>query len=618
MTFISSTLFGACRNYSLFILFTALRITSRSNVIETSSVSYCSPPVAIVIDTFDVRYYTSNNSLNFDLSAASVTQGLNLEAQLSLNAYGIHALNLSIDFCSVLSGVLCPLPTYNFTGSGGYTIPSAQVPSIPGVAWVVPDLEAVITVLLTDTRSNVSAACLQVQLTNGLTVGHTAVSWATAAVLISSFSLAIIQPHQFGILFLILADQLQHMAMTGMISLNYPSVFRTWSTNFAYAVGLISSEPISRAVDRLREHTGGNGFTTAQDIVAFTSRLFSPYNQVNDPSVLQTTSVSSASAARARAVVNKSSATTTFNKRQFASGSVNAGVKDANYAVPVVTQNTTLLDPGLAAYVNELGFPVENAFTVVFLWAIILLAIMICLTLLLGLFFWFIRRNQSWRKDTISRSTDPALKALMFIWPPITLFTCWQWRLGNSDAWSPILLSVIAWLSTTAGLGYAAWVVTKRREIWVLKDRRWWAFVPLGIICFVKLAVIGFGQGHGERQVVATIILETLRTLFLIIGRPFRQTRWNVAASLISILQLIQFCILETFVPRQGVKPIPRAVLGLVSILIQSLGFILLFGYAFVLLLLLGIRYVFLLIPITFLVLLIFFLTNQNRTSKGN
>ncbi|KAH9810210.1 hypothetical protein DFH28DRAFT_903125 [Melampsora americana] len=581
------------------LLSLALQVTSRSDVIETSSVSYCSTPRAIIIDTFDVRYYKSNNSLGFDLSAASVSTGLNLDAQLSLTVYGLNSLNLSIDLCSVLSGVLCPLPTYNFTGSGGYTIPPENVPSITGLAWVVPDIEAVITVVLTDTNTNEAAACLQVTLTNGLTVGLASVSWPTAAVLILSFALATIHPFQFGIIFLLLGNQLQHMAMSGMMSLNYPTVFRTWTTNFAYAIGLIKSDAISRAVDRLRKATGGNGFTTAQDLVAFTSRYFSPYNQASGSMKFEDTSPSLAS----RTAISNLLATTNVlmanNVDRKPLGELIATTPRSDYVVPVVTNNTTLLDPGLSAYVNELGFPVENAFTVVFMWTIILIALGIAITALVVVFLRVRQRNWHTPLQTVSQYISPVgLKALLFVWPPITLFTCFQWRLGSTDAWLPILLSVILWLACTLALGWVCWTRFKVRNhsdvdnvhlherFSIFKPNRWWAFFPWGILCFVKVAVIGFGQGWGERQVIATIVLEALLLIFLVATRPFQQTRFNVLAIILGVLQLIEDCILVTFVPRQEIKPIPRAILGFVLIGIQSIGFIIIFGYTLVILVL--------------------------------
>lgn len=581
------------------LLSLALQVTSRSDVIETSSVSYCSTPQAIIVDTFDVRYYKSNNSLGFDLSAASVSTGLNLEAQLSLNVYGLNSLNLSIDLCSVLSGVLCPLPTYNFTGSGGYTIPAANVPSITGLAWVVPDIEAVITVVLTDTNTNQAAACLQVTLTNGLTVGLASVSWPTAAVLILSFALATVHPFQFGVLFLLLGNQLQHMAMSGMMSLNYPTVFRTWTTNFAYAVGLIRSDAISRAVDRLRRATGGNGFTTAQDLVAFTSRHFSPYNQVSGPMNSEETSPNLASRTAISTLLATTKVLMANSVERKPLGELIATTPRNDYVVPVVTKNTTLLDPGLSAYVNELGFPVENAFTVVFMWTIILIALGLAIT---ALVVGFLRiRQRSWRTPmyTVSRYISPVgLKVLLFVWPPITLFTCWQWRLGRTDAWLPIFLSVIIWVASTLALAWVCWTKFKssnnshvdnfdsRSSIGVFKENRWWAFFPWGILCFVKVAVLGFGQGWGERQVIATIILEALLLIFWIASRPFQQTRFNVLAIILGVLQVIEDCVLVTFVPRQDVQPIPRAILGFVLIGVQSIGFIIIFGFAAVILVL--------------------------------
>ncbi|WAQ83377.1 hypothetical protein PtA15_3A747 [Puccinia triticina] len=61
---------------------------------------------------------------------------------LNLTAYGIQALNLSIDLCSVLSGLLCPLPTYNFTDPSQYSIPA-----IPALAWAVTWLSASFLIL---------------------------------------------------------------------------------------------------------------------------------------------------------------------------------------------------------------------------------------------------------------------------------------------------------------------------------------------------------------------------------------------------------------------------------------------------------------------------------------
>lgn len=580
---------------------------SSSSIIETSSVSYCADPLAILIDTFDVRYSRSNSTLEFDLSAASIASGLNLEAQLALNAYGRNALNLSIDLCSVLSGVLCPLPTYNFTGSGQYPIPANRIPSIPSLAWTVPDIEAVFTIQLIDSSSNLSAACLQVTLTNGLTVGLPSVVWASASLLILSALIALLAaiiapssallttPASF---FYLIGNQLQLMATNGMLSLNYPVVLRTWTTNFAYSVGLISSSPISRAIDNLRDHTGGNGFRTSQDTVAFISRRFSPYNQ--KPGTVDTHTDTSSSARALLALARRSLISTPSIHSSRHNSLVTRATSDSTsslvpiaqrpgFNVPVVTRNTTLLDPGLAAYVNKVGFPVENAYMLLFMWLLILTAFLIGCFLVTSFFLLIIpSRNPPTRRLPRLDPLRPVtlaigLRVLLFAYPPLSLFTFWQWKLGSADAWFPILLSVLVWLGSSVALSFIAWRLFRHychHEVWewsttlvgMFKPGRWWLMGPLSLIALLRVAFIGFGQGSGQTQVISEMILFFLQFVLLLVYRPFGARLTNVAAIIQTGLAVIQSIILQFLVPALEIDPIPRAILGFVMIGVHSIG----------------------------------------------
>ncbi|KAA1091714.1 hypothetical protein PGTUg99_011742 [Puccinia graminis f. sp. tritici] len=108
---------------------------------------------------------------------------------------------------------------------------------------------------------------------------------------------------------------------------------------------------------------------------------------------------------------------------------------------PVVTRNTTLLDPGLAAYVNKVGFPVENAFMFLFMWLLILTAFFLACFLLTSLVLLIIpSRTRSPLQKLVRLSPVSlaiGLRALLFVYPPLSLFTFWQWRLGSSDARAP-------------------------------------------------------------------------------------------------------------------------------------------------------------------------------------
>lgn len=63
---------------------------------------------------------------------------------LELVAYGINAVNATLNLCDLLSGVLCPLPQYDFVGSATIPLPKSVTDSIdiPGIGFLIPDLEA--------------------------------------------------------------------------------------------------------------------------------------------------------------------------------------------------------------------------------------------------------------------------------------------------------------------------------------------------------------------------------------------------------------------------------------------------------------------------------------------
>ena len=75
-----------------------------------------------------------------DITASSLLPDLNVTAKIGLNAYGLKPIDLTFNLCEV-STALCPLPLYNFSGSGTVPIPSVQG-RIPGIAYLIPDLEA--------------------------------------------------------------------------------------------------------------------------------------------------------------------------------------------------------------------------------------------------------------------------------------------------------------------------------------------------------------------------------------------------------------------------------------------------------------------------------------------
>jgi Transient receptor potential (TRP) ion channel/ML-like domain len=272
----------------------------------------------------------------------------------------------------VLTLLAGPLPMYNFTGSSSIQLPSSiDVSSkVPSIAYKIPDLEAFAQVTLTDINSGDVAACVQATLSNGWSTHQPAVSFTTGGFAIfalfsallhsllpstplapaSSYSLPSIAPTRF-VDFILLFQQI---AITGFLHLNFPLVYRAFTLNFAWSLGLFSdSQPIQHAINRMRHLTGGNLADGVQSPTAFVNRQLSPYNAPPSTGTSPSSFLASANAAflAANRSINVLDASTVSST--------------GNGPPPTVTSGGSL-PAGIPVYVNSLNIGTANAFMSVF------------------------------------------------------------------------------------------------------------------------------------------------------------------------------------------------------------------------------------------------------------
>lgn len=129
------------------------------------------------------------------------------------------------------------LPFFSFPA---LTIPTsiASSISIPGIAYVIPDLDATAYVRLISNDDGSEAACLKVSLSNGLSTRFNGVSWATAGIAIGSILVSMIglgvglakgvegnevQQGRRKERLLVIMGYFQFIATTGMMSISYPA-----------------------------------------------------------------------------------------------------------------------------------------------------------------------------------------------------------------------------------------------------------------------------------------------------------------------------------------------------------------------------------------------------------
>lgn len=205
-----------------------------------------------------------------------------------------------------------------------------------------------------DTGANV--ACITSQVNNGKTVSVPAVSYvaagvAGAALVLTGFS-AIGAAASGGTTggtgtaspsFGEVMGWFQGVAMNGMMSVNYPTVYRSFAKNFGFSTGIIPWTAMQTSIDNFRASTGGN---LTDDNVQFLHNATLVYGD-------STTQVSKRAYAAILQIRDSITTSVSSNTTAGSSNSSNSTIQ------------TTV--KGIQAYVEKLSVPQANTFMTVLL-----------------------------------------------------------------------------------------------------------------------------------------------------------------------------------------------------------------------------------------------------------
>lgn len=318
-----------------------------------------------------------------------------------------------------------------------------------------------LAVRLLRVEDNSEAACLRVDLSNGKTVKFASVSWAlgglaigcvllsalwflvgtlvypSAAILASS---AASSPHVNALwaslgrrkerLFLLMS-LLQFVATTGVLTVHYPIIYESYTSNFAWALGLIRINPVITAIDDLRNSTGGNltqlagtstlvgGTDAINSILSQRDKVVAALPSASEVANALLTEIGKSMGAKessaapsqhdtlaGRALSLAGAASASLLRRQFQDGTVGADTTSPEeaVAVPEVQETDTLnaIEPGLPLYLVTNDISPFDAFMVVFINFLFLCCVAIGLAILGGAFWALIRWAQR-RKANRSR-----------------------------------------------------------------------------------------------------------------------------------------------------------------------------------------------------------------------
>ena len=250
-----------------------------------------------------------------------------------------------------------------FSATGTQDIPASYASMIPSIAFSIPDIAAQATLQLKALNTNDDVACITSQVSNGKTVSVPAVSYvaagvAGAALLVTGFS-AVGAAASGGSTggtgtaspsFGEVMGWFQGIAMNGMMSVNYPEVYRSFTKNFGFSTGMIPWTAMQTSIDNFRAKTGGN---LTDDSVQFLQNATLVFG-------------------------DGSSGSTTVSKRTYDAillirDSISTNINSSTTASSSNSTVQTTVN-GIKAYVEELSVPQANTFMTVLLIAAVVVA----------------------------------------------------------------------------------------------------------------------------------------------------------------------------------------------------------------------------------------------------
>lgn len=405
---------------------------------------------------------------------------------------------------------------------------------IPSIAFSIPDIAAQATLELKSLDTGDNVACITSTVNNGKTVNVPAVSYVAVGVAGAALVLTVVSAigamaggavggHGGGSgtlspSFTEVFTVFQGFAMNGMMSVNYPPIYREFTKNFAFSAGLIPWSSLQVSIDNFRNVTGGN--LTADSVQSLKNSTLVYGNS--------STSKRSIGLFKDAFLLARDSLETNIN--------TTAPGLDSSNSTATVERTVN----GIKAYVEQLSVPQKNTFmTVLLIVACVVAAIAVGILLFKviletwALFGSFPKSLTGFRKHywgTMSRAIVQLILVLYGIW---VLYCIFQFTHG--DSWAAKTLAGVTLAIFTGILGFFTFKIWKaardlkamegdvsglydKKDFWLkyslfydnYKKDFWWIFIPAIIYMAAKGGVLAAADGHGLSQTIAQLVIECL------------------------------------------------------------------------------------------------------------
>lgn len=503
-----------------------------------------------------------------------------------------------------------PVPAGSFAATGHWVIPQEYAKQIPSIAYTVPDLDGQSKVELQSTSGpdkGKNIACYTTTVTNNKEFHLAVVSWAAAAIAgaalivsgLGAIAALIGGGHGTGTstsspTFTEVILYFQGIATTGMMSVQHPGVYRSWTQNFAFSTGLVHFGQMESSIDTFRAHTGGN---LTDDSVKAIRNSTLIYAQPSSGGLTKRGLMGSL-ADTAMIMVRDNSLQTSINGSTSSVGGGNAG--NGSDTSPKEQKLVT----GIEGYVNAAAVPTGNTFmTALLIFSIILAAITAGILLfkvileVWALMASFPKKLTSFRKNYWWLLAKTITNLILLLYGTWTLYCIYQFRQGDSWA-AKVLAGVTLGLFTVILVGFTVKIVIMTRkfkkaegdtsglyedkEVWRkysifydnFKRGYWWLFIPTIIYMFLKGCVIAGADGktsnHSLAQTAGLLIVDSLMLVLLLFLRPYNLKSGNWINIVIQVVRVISVVCILIFVEKLGFSQTTKTATGVVLIVVQA------------------------------------------------
>jgi len=551
----------------------------------------------------DIQFDRSTKTVVFNVSGTS-SEVQNVTGSIYVTAYGQQVYSKT-DFSpcdpSTYVSQLCPVPAGTFSAVGNQTIPQQYIDMIPSIAFNVPDLDGQAKVELKSADGN-ELACIESNVGNGKSMSMPAVTYVAGGVAAAALGLSMLSAVAAGghpgastssPSFSEVIWWFQGIATNGMLSVQYPSVYQSFTQNFAFSTGIIPWGDMQNAIDSFRSRTGGNltddNYPYLQNVTIVTtasgnSSGGSIFKRAVDNTLLWARDVTTS--------VNGTSATFGDGGNNATSDGTNTNTTASSKAVHYVS--------GIQAYVEQLTVPQANTFMtvlLVFACVVAFITVMILLAKVIleafALMTTLPKSLESWRKRYWWRLAKALTNLILLLYGTWTLYCVYQFT--NGDSWAAKTLAAVTWTMFTVTLAFFTFKIYRRahqfksmngdagqlfenKEVWLkyslfydnMKKGYWWLFVPSIVYMFARNAVIAGADGHGMVQAIGQMAVEVIFLGLLIWTRPYNLRSGNVINIVIQVVRVLSVICILVFVEELGISQTTKTITGVILIVVQS------------------------------------------------